>query len=75
MDIQDLFSTTTNIEINGTFDSTFPLEVSFIEANGEPTPSPSLDPLSETPFGVTLSIVDNDIFSGLDPVIQYDFEM
>lgn len=72
MDIQDLFSTTTNIEINGTFDSTFPLEVSFI---GEPTPSPSLDPLSETPFGVTLSIADNDIFSGLDPVIQYDFEM
>lgn len=65
MDIQDLFSTTTNIEINGTFDSTFPLEVSFIEANGS----------SETPFGVTLSIADNDIFSGLDPVIQYDFEM
>lgn len=65
MDIQDLFSTTSNIEINGTFDSTFPLEVSFIEANGS----------SETPFGVTLSIVDNDILSGLDPVIQYDFEM
>ena len=65
MNIQDLFSTTSNIEINGTFDSTFPLEVSFIEANGS----------SETPFGVTLSIVDNDILSGLDPVIQYDFEM
>ena len=65
MDIQDLFSTTSNIEINGTFDSTFPLEVSFIEANGS----------SETPFGFTLSIADNDIFSGLDPVIQYDFEM
>ena len=65
MDIQDLFSTTSNIEINGTFDSTFPLEVSFIEANGS----------SETPFGVTLSIVDNDILSGLAPVIQYDFQM